>query len=141
MAVVLALGLCAVLAGARSYTAIADWAGDLSGEQVTQLGLPGTGRVSVPDASTFRRVFAHLDDGVPDAAVGAFMWTRTRVVAGRRVVALDGKTARGARTATTTAPHLVAALDHATGTVLGQLMTSAKSSEIPPCEHFWRGST
>src|SRR5215204_5812466 len=127
-AVVLALGLCAVVAGARSYAAIGQWAGNLSGEQVTRLGLS---RASTPDASTFRRVFTRLDAGVLDAAVGAFMWTRTRVVAGRRVVAVDGKTVRGARTATTTAPHLVAAFDHATGTVLGQLATAAKSNEIP----------
>jgi hypothetical protein len=63
------------------------------------------------------------------------LWTRTRVVAGRRVIAIDGKTVRGARTATTvgktTAPHLVSAFDHATGTVLGQLATAAKSNEIP----------
>jgi len=59
------------------------------------------------------------------------MWTRTRVAGGRRVVAIDGKTVRGARTASTAAPHLVSALDHATGTVLGQLATAAKSSEIP----------
>jgi len=128
LAVVLALGLCAVVAGARSYAAIGQWAGNLSGEQVTRLGLS---RASTPDASTFRRVFTRLDAGVLDAAVGGFMWTRTRVVAGRRVVAVDGKTVRGARTATTTAPHLVAAFDHATGTILGQLATAAKSNEIP----------
>ena len=50
----------------------------------------------------------------------------------RRVIAIDGKTVRGARTAADgCAPHLVAALDHATGTVLGQLATAAKSNEIP----------
>jgi predicted transposase YbfD/YdcC len=38
---------------------------------------------------------------------------------------------RGARTATTPAPHLVAAFDHATGTVVGQLATAVKSNEIP----------
>jgi hypothetical protein len=64
--------------------------------------------------------------------VGALLWTRTRVVAGRRVIAIDGKTVRGARTATTTAPHLVSAFDHVTATVLGQLATAAaKSNEIP----------
>jgi hypothetical protein len=41
----------------------------------------------------------------PDAAsldllVGTLLWTRTRVVVGRRVIAIDGKTVRGARTAT-----------------------------------------
>ena len=129
---VLALGVCAVVAGARSYAAIGQWADDLSVQQVTRLGLS---RVSTPDASTFRRVFTRLDAEVLDAAVGAFLWTRTRVVAGpggrRRVIAVDGKTVRGARTATTAAPHLVSAFDHGSGTVLGQVATAAKSNEIP----------
>ena len=132
---VLALGLCAVLSGARSYAAIAQWAQDLDGEQLRELGLT---RSYAPNASTFRRLFMTLDAAVLDAVIGAFMWTRTRTINGRRVIAIDGKTVRGARTATgddgaggTTAPHLVAALDHATGTVLGQLATAAKSNEIP----------
>ena len=49
----------------------------------------------------------------------------------RRVVAVDGKTVRGARSATTSAPHLVAAFDHASGSILGQVATAAKSNEIP----------
>ena len=47
------------------------------------------------------------------------------------MIAIDGKTVRGARSKTTTAPHLVAALDHATGVVVGQLAVTAKSNEIP----------
>jgi hypothetical protein len=58
------------------------------------------------------------------------MWTRTSMVAGRRVIAIDGKTTRGARTATDPAPHLVAAMDHATAVVLGQLAVTAKSNEL-----------
>jgi predicted transposase YbfD/YdcC len=129
---VLALGLCAVLAGARSDAAIAQWAQDLDGEQLGELGLT---RSYAPDASTFRRLFTHLDAALLDAVIGAFMWTRTGDIAGRRVIALDGKTVRGARTpgpaGATGAPHLVSAFDHATGTVLGQLATAAKSNEIP----------
>jgi len=129
---VLALGLGAVLAGARSYAAIAQWAGDLSAEHLRQLGLT---RATAPEASTFRRLFTRLDAAVLDAVVGAFIWTRTRTVGGRRVVAIDGKTIRGARTATpdggTTAPHLVAVFDHAAGAIIGQLATAAKSNEIP----------
>jgi predicted transposase YbfD/YdcC len=59
------------------------------------------------------------------------MWTRTRVVDGRRVIAVDGKTVRGARTVTAVAPHLLAVLDHARGVVLGQVAVPAKSNEIP----------
>jgi len=47
------------------------------------------------------------------------------------VIAIDGKSIRGARTNDTTAPHLVAAYDHRHGVVLGQLAVAAKSNEIP----------
>lgn len=54
------------------------------------------------------------------------------LVDGRRVVAFDGKTVRGARTAGGGAPpHLVAALAHGSGTVLGQVAVADKSNEIP----------
>ncbi len=122
------VALTAVLAGARSYAAIGDWAGELSAEQLHLVGLT---RSTPPDASTFRRVFTRLDAAVLDGLVGAFLWTRTATVAGRRVIAIDGKTVRGARTTTTVAPHLVAAFDQATGTIVGQLATAAKSNEIP----------
>ena len=92
---IVAVALTAVLAGARSYAAIASWAADLSVEQRAQVGLT---RPVAPDASTFRRVLGRLDAVVLDAVVGAFVWTRTATVDGRRVIAVDGKTMRGART-------------------------------------------
>jgi predicted transposase YbfD/YdcC len=125
---VVLVALAAVSAGARSYAAIEDWAAELTGADLTRLGLT---RARAPEQSTFRRLFAGLDAAVLDGLVGAFLWTRTGVVAGRRVIAIDGTTLRGARTAVTTAPHLVAAFDHASGAVLGQLATAAKSNEIP----------
>ena len=104
----------AVLAGARSFAAIGDWA----------TAHAGPGRVA--DESTFRRVFARVDADVLAAVIGAWLYTRTGVFAGRRVIAIDGKTLRGARTRDRVAPHLVAALDHGTGAVLGQLTVAAK---------------
>jgi len=74
---------------------------------------------------------ARLDADLLDQVIGAFLWTRTHVVASRRVIAIDGKTVRGARTAKAVAPHLVAAFDHVAGTVLGQVAVAAKSNEIP----------
>jgi hypothetical protein len=78
----------------------------------------------------FRRLFARLDPDVLDAVIGAWMWTVTRLVAGRRVIAIDGKTVRGARAGTAAAPHLVAAFDHAAGVVLGQVAVAAKTNEL-----------
>ena len=125
---IVAVALAAVVAGARSFAAIGQWAGELTGAQLAELGLS---RPRAPDASTFRKVLARLDAAVLDQLVGALLWARTRVAGGRRVIAIDGKTVRGARTGAKVAPHLVSAFDHATGTVLGQLATAATSNEIP----------
>ena len=126
--VILAVGLAAVLAGARSFAAIGEWVADQPAPALAGLGVGTGGR---PTESTIRRALARLDADLLDQVIGAFLWTRTHVVASRRVIAIDGKTVRGARTAKAVAPHLVAAFDHAAGTVLGQVAVAAKSNEIP----------
>ena len=45
------------------------------------------------------------------------------------MIAIDGKTVRGARNRDGTAPHLVAALAHGIGAVLGQVAVDAKWNE------------
>lgn len=47
-----------------------------------------------------------------------------------RAIAVDGKTARGSRTVTSTAIQLLAAMDHH-GVVLAQRQVASKSNEIP----------
>lgn len=126
LAGVLAVAVCAVLAGARSFAAIGEWALDLEAAQLARLGL---GRA--PEESTLRKLFSRLDTLALDRQLAVLAWTRTAHVAGRRVIAIDGKTVRGARTVHTAAPHLVAALDHATGVVLGQHVVDARTNEIP----------
>ncbi|MFI7068504.1 ISAs1 family transposase [Kribbella sp. NPDC050124] len=90
-----------------------------------------------PSESAIRRAFGRLDADKLDTVLAAWLWTRTRVVGQRRVIAIDGKTVRGARTrdaggdTISAAPHLVAAFDHGSGAVLGQLAVTAKSNEIP----------
>ncbi|MCK9895093.1 ISAs1 family transposase [Frankia sp. AgB32] len=123
---VLTLATCAVLAGARSFTAIGEWAAD-AGLAVAEL----LGIVRVPDESTFRRVFAALDAGALDTALGVWAAVATSPDTGtRRRVAVDVKTLRGSRTGDAAGRHLLAALDHDTG-VLGQVAGDAKTNEIP----------
>ena len=126
LAGVLAVAVTAVLAGARSFAAIGEWAADLSGAFRARIGLS-----AAPDESTLRKLFARLDVDRLDRLLGTWLWTRTGVVDGRRVIALDGKSVRGAKRGDGSRPHLVAAFDHNTGTVLGQLAVTAKSNEIP----------
>ena len=123
--------VAAVLAGARSFTAIGEWVADQGQEVMTQLGAAGAER---PSESTIRRVLTRVDGQVLDQLIGAFVWTRSAVIDQRRVIAIDGKTIRGARSRhdpDQDTPHLVAALDHHAGAVLGQVAVSAKSNEIP----------
>lgn len=129
LAGVLALAVTATVAGCRSFAAIGQWAAETAADKLVCFGLASG---SVPDESTLRKLFARLDADALDRALGMWMWTRTFTVDERRVIALDGKTVRGARTRPDgKAPHLVAAFDHGAGAVLGQVAVDAKSNEIP----------
>lgn len=128
IAVILALAVCAVLAGARSFTAIAEWAADADQATLDGLGVTGV----VPCESTFRRVLQRLDADALDDAAGAWAQQRTAPApGGRRLIAVDGKTLRGSGTGAEPARHLLAALDHDRGVVLGQVDVQAKTNEIP----------
>ncbi|MFE0678705.1 transposase family protein [Streptomyces sp. NPDC058867] len=62
----IAVAVCAVLAGARGFTAIWEWARDAGSAALERLGLErGQG-----DESTLRRLFAHLDADRLDAVLG-----------------------------------------------------------------------
>ena len=72
-----------------------------------------------------------LDPTDLNTRLRSWFCTRTGTVEGRTVIAMDGKTVRGARLGQASAPHLLSALDHATGAVLSQARVADKSNEIP----------
>jgi predicted transposase YbfD/YdcC len=128
LAVILGLALCAVVAGARSFTAIAEWAADADEQTLRTLEVTS----AVPSESTFRRTLQRLDADAFDDLAGAWAQQATTPQPGqRRVIAVDGKTLRGSATAAQAGDHLLAALDHAHGAVLGQVEVGAKTNEIP----------
>jgi predicted transposase YbfD/YdcC len=129
LAGVLALAVTATVAGCRSFAAIGQWAAETAVDTLATFGFT---HGSAPDESTLRKLFARIDADALDRALGGWTWTRTFTDDQRRVIALDGKTIRGARTRPDgKAPHLIAAFDHSAGAVLGQLAVEAKSNEIP----------
>jgi hypothetical protein len=129
LAGMLALAVTATVAGCRSFAAIGQWATETAADKLASFGLSSS---RAPDESTLRKLFARIDADAFDRALGVWMWTRTFTVDRRRVIALDGKTVRGARTRPDgKAPHLVAAYDHGAGAVLGQVAVDTKSNEIP----------
>ena len=125
---VLAVSVAAVLAGACSYVAIAEWAQDLPVSARLRLGI---GR-RAPSEATIRRVLRAVDLDALDAVLSAWLaaWLPDPPPGRPRVIAVDGKTARGARGADGRAAHLLAAFDHDSGVVLGQTTVDDKSNEI-----------
>jgi DDE_Tnp_1-associated/Transposase DDE domain len=127
LAGLLATGIAAVVAGSRSFAAIGQRAADAGSDVLAALGATR----GAPDEATFRRAFALVSADALDAALGAWCWTRVARAGERLVIAVDGKTVRGARRKDGKALHLVAALAHGIGAVLGQVAVNEKSNEIP----------
>jgi len=130
---VLLIAAAAVLAGARSIAAIAEWAADTPQSIRAALGTrrdPFAGRWVVPTETTIRRTLARLDAEALAAAIGAWLADRDRP-GRRRAVAVDGKTLRGARDTQGRQVHLLAAMDHATRAVLAQRQVGGAPGEVP----------
>jgi predicted transposase YbfD/YdcC len=135
-AAILFVSVCAVVSGARSFAAIAEWAADAVSDAVDDT-LRGMG-IGAPNASTVRRALpAFTGDGF-DAAVGAWLSGRVKAArAGapgrprRRAIAVDGKTLRGSRAGEQRARMVMGCLDHDSGVTVGQVEIAEKSNEIP----------
>ena len=129
----LAVAVCAVLAGAATFAAIADWAADLDPAVRLRLGFTR----AIPAGSTVWRFLIRLDDQILQAVLTGWLRARngasTPALASHRrvVVAVDGKVVRGARLPDGRQVHLLSAYDTATGVVLAQVTIAAKSNEIP----------
>ena len=126
---VLCLAVVGVLAGCRALGAMREHVADLEPADLGALGLE-EGR-ALPGESTIRRVLQRVNADDLDARVSSWLRTRVGAIGGRRVIAVDGKTMRGARGAGERAPHLPAAPGRAGGVVVGQRRVADKSNEIP----------
>jgi predicted transposase YbfD/YdcC len=127
MSAILALAVCAVIAGARSFVAIAEWTAAATPNALATLGVSG----EVPCESTIRRTINKVDANGLDVIVGTWMALRATTSERFRVVAVDGKSLRGSAVAGGRCRHLLAAVTHTGGLVLGQLNVDLKTNEIP----------
>ena len=122
---IVAIAICAVLSGARSFQAIAEWAQTLGRDTLRQLGskhrLP-------PSEPTIRRTLQKLDAAEVDTKVG--QWLAELCQEDGRAIAIDGKTLRGAHDFGEKAPHLLSAVLHQEAVVLGQIAVDGKENEI-----------
>jgi predicted transposase YbfD/YdcC len=128
LACVLSLACAAVAAGARSLVAIAEWAAAAPGAVLDCVGVrrdPCGGARVVPSETTIRRALPGADAGALDERLAS--WLASGDVPA--VVAVDGKTLRGAVQAGGRAVHLLAAMT-SSGAVLAQREVGHKTNEI-----------
>ena len=143
------MAAAAVLAGARSIAAIAEWAADAPQPARAALGArrAAPDHFAVPAEATIRRTLARLDADALAGAIGAWLADRERerprpAASPWRAVAVDGKTLRGTRTQTAGGDgrpvHLLAAMDHASRAVLAQRQVGGAPEEVPAFARCWR---
>lgn len=132
LSALLTVAVCAVLAGASSFAAITDWLHDLDDQARDRLGFD-----RIPAGTTMWRLLTRLDAGQLAGVLAGWLHARTAAPSParprryREVIAVDGKTLRGARRDDGRQVHLLSALDTSTGIVLAQVTVDAKSNEIP----------
>lgn len=124
---ILLISVSAVLAGARSDAAIADWAKDIDEPTRAGFGLGGV----LSHALTIRRLLQALNPAALEAALSVWVRSYRDALAAaappgpvrkrRTVLAVDGKTLRGAHSGDGQPAKLVAVYDHAHQLVLTQV--------------------
>jgi predicted transposase YbfD/YdcC len=159
-AAVLTLCAAGVVAGMRSFTAIAGWIADTPPRLLHRLYQRCGKPPLTPSKTTIWQVVTHADAAAVDTAVGSWLAARagiditidtpdesnphhepphqqggptdnTEQRSPRTLLAVDGKRVRGAVDTDGNAPHLLAAATHQHGLVLAQTDVHHKTNEIP----------
>lgn len=133
LASILSIAAAAVAAGARSFAAIGEWARDAPQRVLALLGVRRhrrQRRYLAPDEATVRRVLQTVDADAVDQAISAWL-AHHPAAAPAAAIAVDGKSVRGTFARTGGAGvHLLAALSHTQGIVVGQQQVVTGTSEI-----------
>jgi hypothetical protein len=121
LSAILALVCCAIMCGAKSYAAIAQWGGDQEITLMHQLGFTR----KPPKMGGIRKVLIALNLGAFEQALT--QWAETllsRPIVGEvsppQAFALDGKSVRGSFDGLEKAVHLLSLLAHESGLTLAQ---------------------
>ena len=140
LATVLAIALAAQLCGASGVAPTAEFAKRLNQRQLgaVRAWTPAGGRRQAPGQTTFFRVLSSVDGDALDRALRD--WAASHCDP-EGALALDGKRVRGASRQMDGDEncHLVAALEHGSGLVCGQVQVADKTNEIPAVRDLLAG--
>lgn len=128
---VVSIAAAAVLAGARGYTAITEYAARLTQRQLATVRAycnPKTQRYEAPGLNAIWRVLTHLDAQMLDQRIGQWFGQLTPQL---QALAVDGKTLRSTGAGQGKPLHLLSAFSHQDHATLAQTPVSEKENEIP----------
>jgi len=123
---ILLIGIISVICGADSWNEMESYAQSKEEFLRSFLELPN----GIPSHDTFNRVFSNIDSHQFETCFIEWVYTLAQLQP-REVVAIDGKTIRGAKASGKKSPvHMVSAWANENNLVLGQVKVSEKSNEI-----------
>ncbi|MBE3586349.1 MAG: ISAs1 family transposase [Thermoanaerobacter sp.] len=126
---ILAIAICALLSGAKSFIAIGEWASGLSQDMLKRLGCRYSERLKKyipPSEPTIRRTLQSVDGDEVDNAVGQWLDSQAQDTA----LAVDGKSLRGSTGPDGKRVHLLSAFLQREKMVIAQRQVDKKSNEI-----------
>jgi hypothetical protein len=126
---ILAVAICALLSGARSFIAVGEWAAGLTQDMLKRLGCRYSDRLKQfvpPSEPTLRRTLQKVNGDEIDDIIGQWLYSQSQ----DRAVAVDGKTLRGSAGAGGKRAHLVSAFLQHEKMTIGQRQVDKKSNEI-----------
>lgn len=121
---ILAIALCAVIGGADHWTEVVEFGQAKQQWFAGFLKLPN----GIPSHDTFARVFRLINTEALEQT--CHQWLRSLAGRVQGVVAIDGKSVRGAREGKKHPLHIVSAWSSENSMLLGQVRTAEKSNEI-----------
>jgi hypothetical protein len=127
---ILSIAICAIICGARSFDAIAQWGKACSQKTLKRLRCRKNRRTELyepPSEPAIRRFLQSVDAQAIDLAL--MSWTQS-IMGTRAAISIDGKTLKGARTPDGRQVKLLSAFLHNEGTVLAQEQVPSSTNEI-----------
>lgn len=127
---VLTISLAAILGGASTFIAIAEWADGLSQNQLRRLRAyynQKKKKYIAPSEPTIRRVLQNADVDSVESCLGQWLLK----ICPDNAISVDGKTLRGARRDNGTKVHLLSAFLQQQAVTISQVEVGEKTNEIP----------
>lgn len=129
---ILAVAICAVLSGCRSFAAIGEWAERCSQNMLQRLWCrrdPHTKKYVPPSEPTIRRLVQQSDAKAVDKVITNWLFEQI-CKCGQEAIAIDGKTLKGSKGQDGKQVHLLSAFMQQQKVVIAQHDVDVKSNEI-----------